>query len=101
MGCSESRLSSTRSGTVRPRFLSAMARLALPAPVPPLALLRRKQRIARLLDRRGEDVLAADVDALAGHGAELPVEARRIAPGQLLHAADAQDLEVPQHGRSY
>jgi len=51
-----------------------MARFPLPAPVPPLALLGREQRIAGLSYGRREDVLAADVDALAGDAAELLIK---------------------------
>src|SRR5258707_5714529 len=75
IGCSASRLSKTRSGMVSSRFLAAgMARFPLPAPVPPLALLGREQRIAGLSYGRREDVLAADVDALAGDAAELLIK---------------------------
>src|SRR4029077_6238061 len=77
-----------------------MVGFPLPAPRPPLALLGRKQRIAGLSYGRGEDVLAADVDALAGNAAELLIEPGRVLPGKLLDAADTEKLEVAQHGRA-
>src|ERR1043166_9419276 len=102
MGCSARRLSSTRSGTVSSRRLvAAILRLSLPAPIPPLALLGRKKRIARLRHGCGKDILAADIDALSGNAAEPLVKPPRILPRQLLDAANAQKLEVAQHGRSY
>jgi hypothetical protein len=65
-----------------------------------LALLGRKQRIAGLRYGRGEDVLAADVNALAGKAAELTIEPGRVLPGQLCNVTDAEKLEVTQHGRA-
>jgi hypothetical protein len=64
-----------------------------------LALLDGKKRIARLGHSGGEDVLAADIDALAGGAAELLVEPGRISPGKLFHAVDANQLKIAQHGR--
>src|SRR5438270_6083448 len=101
MGCSASRLSSTRSGTVSSRFLLPMACLALPAPVPPLALPGRKQRIAGLRHGRGKYVLAADIDPLSGQDAELAIHPGRVLPRQLFHAANAELFEVAQHGRTH
>ena len=77
-----------------------MARLPLPAPVPPLALLGRKKRIAGLSYGRREGVQAADVDALTRNAAEFLVEPGRVLPGQLADAVDAEKLEVAQHGRA-
>jgi hypothetical protein len=74
--------------------------LPLMAPIPPLALLGREQRVAGLRYGRGEDVLAADVDALAGNAAELSIEPGRVLPGELCNVTDAEKLEVAQHGRA-
>src|SRR5579864_9633473 len=112
MGCSASKLSSTRSGTVRPafllsRFLAAgflfadTSGLSLAAPVPPLALLGGKQRIARLGHRSREHVLAADIDMLAGSAAEFLIKLCWILAGKLLYAADAEKLKVAEHGWSH
>src|SRR5581483_8089563 len=99
MGCSAKRLSSTESGTVRSRFLVAgMARLSLPAPVPPLALLGWQQGIASLGHSRCENVLAADINVLSGDAAELAIELDRILTGKLLYAADSQHFKISQHG---
>src|SRR5579871_2645629 len=97
-GCSASRLSKTRSGTVSSRFLAGMVGLALAAPVPPLALLCGKKRIAGLGNGGGKDILAADVHALAGDLEKLLVETFWILAGKLLHAANAKQLKVAQHG---
>jgi hypothetical protein len=64
-----------------------------------LALLGRKERIACLRHGGGKDILAADIDALAGGAAELLVKRARISPGEVFHAADAEQLKIPQHGR--
>src|SRR5579864_710293 len=101
MGCSASRLSSTRSGTVSPAFLPSRflaagflfvdtAGLSLAAPVPPLALLGGKERIAGLGHGGRKDVLAADIHTLAGGAAELLVEPGGILGRKLLYAADAE-----------
>src|SRR5262245_32344620 len=101
MGCSASRPSSTRSGTVRPRCLgTGLTGLPLPAPIPPLALFGRQQRIARLLHRRRKDILAADVDSLSSNAAELPVKRGGIFAGQLLHTLNTEKLKIAQHGRA-
>src|SRR5437588_8520814 len=101
MGCSAKRLSSTRSGTVSSRLLiAAMACLPLPAPIPPLALLSREKRVARLGHGRGKDVLAADIDALARHAAEPLVKPCGLLPGQLPYAVNAEKVEVAQYGRA-
>jgi len=77
-----------------------MARLSQTAPIPPLALLGRKKRIAGLGHSGGKDILAADIDALASGAAEVLVEPGRISAGKLFHAADAKQLKIAQHGRS-
>jgi hypothetical protein len=63
-----------------------------------LALVGRKQRIARLGHGGGKDVLAADIDALAGGAAESLVKPAWILAGKLFHAADAKQLKIAQHG---
>src|SRR4051812_42477284 len=109
MGCSASRLSSTRSGTVSPAFFVArflrevvlaagIADLSLAAPIPPLALLGREKRVAGLCYGGREDVLTADIDALAGGAAELLIQLRRVALRKLLYAADAEQLKIAEHG---
>src|SRR6266700_4206359 len=99
MGCSARRLSRTRSGTVRSRFIAAgILRLSLPAPVPPLALRGGKERVPRLCHGGAEDILAAYVYFPAGlpthDAAEFAVEPDRVLPRQLLYAADAEQLKV-------
>jgi hypothetical protein len=82
-------------------FLAAgIAGLSLTAPVPPLALLGRKKRIAGLGYGGREYVLAADIDVLAGGAAEFLVESGRILPGKLFHAVDAEKLKIAEHGWS-
>jgi hypothetical protein len=77
-----------------------MAGLPLAAPIPPLALLSGKKRVAGLGHSGGEDVLAADIDALTGGAAELLVKPRWILPGKLLYAANAEKLKIAEHGWS-
>jgi hypothetical protein len=78
-----------------------MGGLSLATPVPPLALLGGKKRVAGLGYSRGEDVLAADVDALAGGAAESLIEACWILACKMLHAADAKQLKIAEHGRPH
>jgi hypothetical protein len=80
------------------RSLSLLARLTQPAPVPPLALLRRKARISRLRHRRAECVQHADVLLLPGHAAKPFVKAFRVLPCQSRDGVDAQQLEIANHG---
>ena len=61
-------------------------RLPLPAPIPPLALLGRKKRIACLGDGGGKDILAANIDALASDAAKFLVKTGWILPGKLRNA---------------
>src|SRR6185312_12313549 len=109
MGCSASRLSSTRSGTVSPavfvaRFLgkvvlaAGIAGLSLAAPIPPLALLGREKRVAGLSYGGRENVLTADIDPLAGGAAELLIQLRRVALRKLLDRANPQKLKIANHG---
>jgi hypothetical protein len=111
MGCSASRLRRTRSGTVSPffvptGFLSAgildldKVGLSLAAPIPPPALLDGEKRIAGLGNGSGENILAADIDALAGGAAKFLIQRGRVAPGKLLYAADAKKLKIAEHGWS-
>jgi hypothetical protein len=111
MGCSASRLRRTRSGTVNPFFVAAAllaagildldkAGLSLAAPIPPLTLLGGEKRIAGLGNGGGENILAADVDALAGGAAEFLIQRGGVAPGKLLYAADAKKLKIAEHGWS-
>jgi hypothetical protein len=76
-----------------------IARLSQAAPVPPLALLGGKKRIAGLGHSGGKDVLAADINPLAGGAAESLVKPAWILAGKLFHAADAEQLKIAQHGR--
>jgi hypothetical protein len=71
-----------------------MAGLSLAAPIPPLALLGGKKRVARLGHSGREHVLAADIDALTGGAAKLLIKLRWILAGKLLHAADAEKLKI-------
>src|ERR1700683_44669 len=101
MGRSASKLRRTRSGVVSRRFLAAgIARLSLPAPVPPLRLFQRQPRVSRLRHRRAKDVEAADVLRLPGDFAEFFVKLLRIASRQLPQAADPEHFKVPNHGWS-
>jgi len=80
--------------------MPGMAYLSLAAPVPPLALVSRKKRIASLGYSGGEDILAADIDVLAGGAAEFLVEPGWILPSQLFHALNAEKLKIAEHGWS-
>jgi hypothetical protein len=66
----------------------------------PLALVGRKKRVAGLGHGGGKNVLATDIDALAGGATEFLVEPGWILPGKLLNAADAEKLKVAEHGWS-
>ena len=86
---------------VSSRFLFAgMAGLALPAPVPPLALLGGKKGVARLGDGGGENILTADIHVLAGDTTKLVIEPGWILPGKLFDAANAKQIKVAKHGRA-
>jgi hypothetical protein len=74
-----------------------MAGLSLAAPIPPLALVGRKKRIACLRHCGGEDILATDIHALAGGATEFLVEPSRILAGKLLNAADTEKLKIAEH----
>jgi hypothetical protein len=111
MGCSASRLRRTRSGTVNPFFLAAAflaecfldldkAGLSPAAPIPPLALRGREKRIAGLGNGGGENILAADIDALAGGAAKFQIKLCRILTGKMLYAANAKKLKIAEHGWS-
>src|ERR1700732_2750232 len=98
MGRSASKLSSTRSGTVTPRFsAAAITRLSSMAPIPPLALLHRQPRVPRLRHRRAKDIQTANVLRLSRDLAELFVEPLRIPPGKLSYGSNAEQLKVAQH----
>jgi hypothetical protein len=77
-----------------------IAGLSLTAPVPPLALLVGKKRVAGLGYGGRKDVLAADIDALTGGAAELLIQLGRIALSKLLYRANPQKLEITKHGWS-
>jgi len=81
-------------------LVAGIAGLSLAAPVPPLALLSRKKRIASLGYGGGEYVLAADINALAGGATEFLVEPGWILPGKLFHALNAEKLKIAEHGWS-
>ncbi|HEY4675598.1 MAG TPA: hypothetical protein VIJ01_00470, partial [Candidatus Angelobacter sp.] len=57
--------------------------------------------IASLGHSSGEDILAADIDALASGTAELLIELSRIALRKLLHRANAKKLKIAEHGWSH
>jgi hypothetical protein len=78
-----------------------MARLSQAAPVPPPALLGGKKRVAGVSHGGGKNVLATDIDTLAGGAAEFLVKPGGILAGELFHAADAEQLKIAQHGRSH
>jgi hypothetical protein len=71
------------------------------APIPPLALLGRKKRIACLGHSGREDVLAADINALAGQSAELLIQLSGILASKLVHAANPEKLKIAEHGWPY
>src|SRR5579863_1166790 len=99
MARSARRLSNTRSGVVRgASFLARIAFLSLAAPIPPVALLRGKPGILGLRHSGGEGVQAADVDMLLQDTAEFIVKFPGILTCKLGNGADAQQLEIPQHG---
>src|ERR1035437_6456417 len=101
MGHSVSRASSTRSGVVGSRgSAGGIRRLAPTAPIPPLALLRRKARIPGLGHGRAKDIQHTRVLALAGKAAQLFVHTLRVLAGQVRHALYAQHLEIADHGRA-
>jgi hypothetical protein len=76
------------------------AGLSPAAPIPPLALLGGEKRIAGLGNGGGENILTADIDALAGGAAKFLIQRGRVAPGKLLYAADAKKLKIAEHGWS-
>src|SRR5271156_4044924 len=103
MGRSASRLSRTRSGVVRLLLLdlaAGIAGLSLAAPIPPLALFTGQARIAGLRYRCGENIEATNINRLAGFGTEALVKFFGILAGQLGHAANAEQVEIVQHGRA-
>src|SRR5207248_2224131 len=73
--------------------------LSLPAPVPPRALLCRQTRIARLGHSGAESVEHAGILPLTRRAVQPLVHPFRLLLRQLGHAADAEHLEVAQHGR--
>jgi hypothetical protein len=79
-------------------LLASMASLSQAAPVPPLALLSRKQRVACLSYGGGENVLAADIDALPCDSAELLIKPCWTLPRKVFHAADTEQFKVAEHG---
>jgi hypothetical protein len=64
-------------------------------------LLGGKERVPGLGHGGSEDILAADVDALAGGAAEFLVEPCRILVRKLLHATDPEQLKIAEHGWPY
>src|ERR1700688_3387755 len=101
MGRSASRLSRTRSRVVNSRFSAgAIARLSPAAPIPPLALFERQQRVPCLRYRRTKNIQAADVLRLPCNLAELLIKLFWASPRELRHAGNAEQIDITQHGRS-
>src|ERR1700689_1221670 len=103
MGRSARRLSSTRSGVVKAvRFflVAGIACLSLAAPIPPLAFTGAEPRIAGLRYCCAENIEAADIHRLAGFGAQALVQLVGILARELHHAANAEQIEIAQHGRA-
>src|SRR5579862_1105141 len=100
MGRSASKLSSTKSGVVNPRFSApAIACLSSAAPVPPLALFQRQKRIPCLRYRRAKNIQTADVLRLPFDSTQLLIKLLGISPRKLRHAGNPEQLEITQHGR--
>jgi hypothetical protein len=76
------------------------AGLSPTAPIPPLTLLGGEKRIAGLGNGGGENILAADIDALAGGAAKFQIKLCRILTGKMLYAANAKKLKIAEHGWS-
>jgi len=72
----------------------------LAAPIPPLTLFDRQVRILCLRHRGAEDVQTADVLWLSLLSIEVPVHSPRILTRELGHAANSQEFQIPQHGRT-
>src|SRR4051795_13504814 len=99
MGRSASRLSKTRSGVVSPFSLPFLIFLfPQPAPVPPLALLRRKQRIFCLRNGGTKNIQATDILPLPLDTVQCRIHGLRISSGKPFNTVDAQLVEVAQHG---
>jgi len=63
-------------------------------------LFCREKRVAGLRYRSREDILAADIDALASGAAELLIELSRIALRKLFYCPNAEKLKIAEHGWS-
>jgi hypothetical protein len=74
-----------------------MSALPLPAPIPPLSLMRWQLGIARLSDCGVKHIEHARILFPACDMAKAPVHLRRILPCQLRHIADAEHFEISQH----
>src|SRR5579864_4229666 len=99
IGRSASRLSRTKSGIVSSRFSAGgdITLLSLAAPIPPLRLFQRETWISRLRNGRAKNVQAANILGLSRKQAELLIKFFWILPGQLRHAADAEQFKIAEH----
>jgi len=77
-----------------------MVRLPPAAPIPPLALLGRQERVSCLGYGCAEDVEAADVLRLARDATEIPIKPFGVSAGQLGHTADSEQFKVAGDGRA-
>src|SRR4029077_5829318 len=75
--------------------------LTLSTPIPPLTLFDRQLRVLCLCNSGGKDVQAANVLRLSFQPAEIPVHLPRVFTRKLGYAANSQELQISQHGRTY
>jgi hypothetical protein len=78
-----------------------MGRLSLAAPIPPLALRRGQQWIARLGHRRAKHVEDARVLPLPCQPAKPIIHFARVGTRKLANVSNAQHFEIAEHGRSH
>src|ERR1700689_1293243 len=71
------------------------------APIPPLTLFRRQQRVASLRHCRLERIETTNVDALAHNPAKPVVHFAWILSRELAHRSDAKQFEIAKHRRPH